>query len=144
MSAERDDPSNDDDPARLVCLVEASTAFEAQTIIAVLADSDIRAFSFAAGPLGFAGSMSGIDARMPVQVAAADLDRARAALKEARLIGASIDWDSVDVGEPEPDRGVLRSLLDALRSPLFAARMRTLLIAVLVLLVCVIVMMAKR
>lgn len=121
MNATHDDDFVDGDPGRLVRLVNASTEFEARTIIAVLESYDIRAFAFA-GTLpsfGFADPALGISKPVPVQVAAADLERAREALRDAKEVGASVDWDSVDVGEPEPERGVFRSLLEAAASPRF-------------------------
>jgi hypothetical protein len=38
-----------------------------------------------------------------VQVRAADLERAKATLSENKVEAASIDWDSVDIGEREDE-----------------------------------------
>ena len=44
---------------------------------------------------------SAVEKAMPVQVRAADLEHARAVLTENTTQAASVDWDSVDVGERE-------------------------------------------
>jgi len=88
----------------LVTVHEAAGEFEARTVVAVLEDAGIEAFvfplanipipdPFRPGPLG----------RVPVQVAASDAERARAAIAAARDDAGRIDWDEVDVGEPTPE-----------------------------------------
>jgi uncharacterized membrane protein YcjF (UPF0283 family) len=62
---------------------------------------------------------------MPVQVAAGDLARARAALAEAKDAAARLDWDSVEVGEPPPEVAAV------LERPRKSRRMRFLVLAVL-------------
>jgi hypothetical protein len=89
-------PSPADD---LVTVTTCATEFEAQTKAAVLREADIDAVVFAAAhaalPLG--GKFFGV----PVQVRAADVDRAKAALAENKIQAASVDWDSVDIGVRE-------------------------------------------
>lgn len=88
----------------LVTVVEAASEFEAQTVVAVLADAGIEAHVF---PLATIPIPDALRARpsgaMPVQVAAADLARARAALAAAREAAASLDWDAVELGDPPPE-----------------------------------------
>lgn len=88
----------------LATVVEAGSEFEAQTVVAVLADAGIEAHVF---PLATIPIPNALRARptgaMPVQVAAADLGRARAALAAAREAAANLDWDAVEVGDPPPD-----------------------------------------
>ncbi|MFO0827388.1 MAG: DUF2007 domain-containing protein [Phycisphaerales bacterium] len=108
------DPAAHDDPGPLVTVYEAEHEFEAHTVAAVLADANIRAFVFSGSVLGYADPIFGLRGRVPVQVAEAHLERARRALKEAKYIGASIDWDSVDVGEDEPDHRVTTTITHVL------------------------------
>ena len=88
----------------LVTVVEAASEFEAQTVIAVLAEAGIEAHVFPLAAIPIPDPLRARPlGRMPVQVAAGDLERARAALAEARESAAEIDWDEVDVGEPPPE-----------------------------------------
>lgn len=85
----------------LVTVVSCATEFEAATWVAVLEEAGIDGFVFggaqAALPLGQKFLA------VPVQVRAADLERARAALNDNRADAPSIDWDGVDIGEREDD-----------------------------------------
>lgn len=82
--------------------MEASTEFEAQTIAAVLEDAGIKAQVFALGAaLGM--GMGPAFGRVLVQVGERDVEPARAALKDARFIGASVDWDSVDIDDSQAE-----------------------------------------
>jgi len=103
---------SDFDP--LVPFVDAQDEFEARTIIAVLEDADIEGHVFVLGNLGLPASISPGVRGVPVFVRRSMVDRARRVLAESREIGASVDWDSIDVGEePEfpPRRRMFRSLL---------------------------------
>lgn len=88
----------------LVTVFEAAGEFEAQTVVAVLADAGIEAHVF---PLATIPIPDALRARpagvMPVQVARADLERARAALAAAREAAANLDWDTVELGDPPPE-----------------------------------------
>src|SRR5688572_3109245 len=86
-------------PDDLVTLTTTETVFQAGIIVAVLDEAGIQAFSF-----------DGLSALYPlgqrltpavVQVRRADLERARAALNQNVADSVDIDWDEVDVGEPE-------------------------------------------
>ncbi len=86
----------------LVQAALAESEFAAQTKAAVLQDEGIEAFVFPAerswtGGLAIAPSGGGV----PVWVRKSDLERAKGAL--TRVIADSVDlnWDEVDVGEPE-------------------------------------------
>jgi hypothetical protein len=86
--------TSDDD---LVTVVTCATEFEAATKVAVLQDAGIESFAF-----GAAHAALPLQARflqVPVQVRAADLERAQAILDDNRRDAPSIDWDRVDVGE---------------------------------------------
>lgn len=103
---------SDFDP--LVTLMEANGEFEARMIVAVLEEAGIEAHVFVLGNLGLPMPLSPGSRGTPVQVRKSALEAARAALKENRELGASVDWDSVDVGaEPPflPRRRSLRSFV---------------------------------
>ncbi len=88
----------------LVTVVETDHEFEAQAIAAVLKDAGIEAFVFPFAILPSSGPL-GPFVRVPVQVAADQLDAAKAVLAANRVEGPEVDWDEVDVGQPEPDPG---------------------------------------
>jgi hypothetical protein len=96
-------PSTDADAASagddLVTVVSCMTEFEAASKVAVLEDAGIEAWTFGAhhSALPLSQRFLGV----PVQVRAADLNRARTALDENLTDSPSIDWDSVDIGERE-------------------------------------------
>lgn len=88
----------------LVTVVEAANEFEAQTVVAVLAEAGVEAFVFPLATIPIPDPLRNRPAgRMPVQVAAADLERAREALAEAKEAAARLDWDEVEVGDPPPE-----------------------------------------
>jgi hypothetical protein len=96
-------PAGDEHGDELEPVAFAPTEFEARTKAAVLEDEGIRAFVFGAerawtGGLGLRPAKPGV----PVLVRRRDLDRAGTIL-ESRLADAELDWNQVDVGEPEPD-----------------------------------------
>jgi hypothetical protein len=101
--AQHDGPAHDsDDP--LVEAAVAETEFAAQTKAAVLRDAGIDAIVFAAerswtGGVGISPARRGV----PVWVRTSDLERAQAALKQVIADSVDIDWDEVDLGEPEGD-----------------------------------------
>jgi hypothetical protein len=114
------------EPGGLVTVAEAASEFEAQTIVAVLAEAGIEAAVFPLAAIPIPDPLRNRPAgRMPVQVAAGDLARARAALAEAKDAAARLDWDSVEVGEPPPE---VAAVLERPRRP---RRMRFLVLAVL-------------
>ncbi len=86
------------DPDKLVDLTQTATEFEASAIVDAL-----RARQIAANSLG--GGLAGFRAETPtlvrVVVRAADLARARVALTQIQHESIEVDWDQVDVGEPE-------------------------------------------
>lgn len=81
----------------LVTVFTYASEFEAQTKAAVLHEAGIDAFVFGSvyGTLPLATKFL----RVPLQVRAADVERARAVLVESKIEAASVDWDSVDLGE---------------------------------------------
>jgi hypothetical protein len=112
--------------AGLLTVVEASSEFEAQTIVAVLAEAGIEAAVFPLATIPIPDPLRNRPAgRMPVQVAAADLERARAALADAKDAAEQLDWNEVDVGDPPPE---VAAVLDRRRGP---RRMRFLALVVL-------------
>lgn len=105
---------SDFDP--LVPFVDAQGEFEARTIVAVLEDAGIEGHVFVLGDLGLTTSISPGGRGVPVFVRRSMVDRARQVLAESREIGASVDWDSIDVGEEPPfppRRRMMRSLVHA-------------------------------
>lgn len=90
-----------DHPDDLVTLTTADNEFAAGTLVAVLREAGIEAVAF--DRVQMAGLTDIKGARVPVQVRAADLERAQAALKQNVADSVDLDWDEVDVGEPEDD-----------------------------------------
>lgn len=88
------DPGDD-----LKTVVSCPTEFEAATKVAVLEEAGIEAFVFGAAHAALPLGQKFL--AVPVQVRAADLERARVILSENRANAPSIDWDSVDIGERE-------------------------------------------
>ena len=94
IQADKNDP--------LVQAVVAPSEFAAQTKAAVLQDEGIEAFVFSAerswtGGLGISPSGAGV----PVWVRRSMLERAQSALQQRIADSVDLDWDEVDVGEPE-------------------------------------------
>jgi len=85
----------------LVTLTVKPNEFAAESVVAVLDEAGIPAWTFGLGqaalPLG--ERLIGV----PVQVRKADLERAKEALKQQVADSVDIDWDSVDVGERADD-----------------------------------------
>ena len=91
-------PSHDDD---LVTLATRATEFEAQTLVAVLAEAGIEACAFGAIP-----AMEPLGQRLTpavVQVRRSDVQLAEAALKQNVADSVDLDWNEVDVGQMEDD-----------------------------------------
>ena len=93
-------------PETLVTLTVQPTEFHANTIVALLEAHGIEARAFGTGTswLGLAmwgsiGSLRGV----PVQVQQKNLDAAREIIKQRKAESVDIDWDSIDVGEPEKE-----------------------------------------
>jgi hypothetical protein len=92
--------ADQDDP--LVQAAVAPSEFAAQTKAAVLQDEGIEAFVFSAerswtGGLGISPSGAGV----PVWVRKSTLERAQQTLQQRIADSVDLDWDEVDVGEPE-------------------------------------------
>ena len=94
------------DPDILIDLTTGATPTEAEIIVLTLRDSGVPAY---------AGTTAGIwnpwelGSSKPYRVAVRrrDLERAKQVLRETRADSAgSIDWDHLDVGQPEPDEAV--------------------------------------
>lgn len=87
----------------LVTVFTAATEFEAQAVAAVLEEAgvDAVAFPLSTNGLGVGMSLASGALGVPVQVREEDVERAERALKENAFLAASVDWDSVDVGEEE-------------------------------------------
>jgi hypothetical protein len=92
-------PASPDPADDLVTVLMCATEFEAATRVAVLNEAGIEAFSF--GGVQAALPLQAKFLQVPVQVRAGDFDRAKAVLEENTIVSASVDWDSVDVGERE-------------------------------------------
>ncbi len=92
-----------EDADRLETLLVATSEFAANAVVVVLEDAGIeaRAFGTVQGGLGFPLGHHTFGWGTPVQVRASDLERARHALDQARRDSIDIDWDSVELGEPE-------------------------------------------
>jgi hypothetical protein len=92
-----------EDADRLETLLVATSEFAANAIVVVLEDAGIeaRAFGTIQGGLGFPLGHHTFGWGTPVQVRASDLERAQNALDQARRDSVDIDWDSVELGEPE-------------------------------------------
>ncbi|MDZ4830231.1 MAG: DUF2007 domain-containing protein [Phycisphaerae bacterium] len=108
-----DSPEPVRDLGPLVTAYEAEHEFEARAVVVVLADAGITAFVFAGGTVGYSDPIFGMSSRVPVQVAESQVEQARRALREAKYVGASIDWDDVDVGESEPESRLFVPLTQA-------------------------------
>ena len=100
-----------EDADRLETLLVATSEFAANAIVVVLADAGIeaRAFGTIQGGLGFPLGHHAFGWGTPVQVRASDLESARHALDQARRDSVDIDWDSVELGEPEGSPAPLRT-----------------------------------
>ncbi len=91
-----------DDP--LVTVHEARNEFEARTVAAVLEAAGVPASVFVLANFGLPTPLSPGATGIAVQVHSSRLHAARAALEANRELGASVDWDSVDVGEAEAEQ----------------------------------------
>lgn len=90
------------DPDRLVQVAVARSGFEASLLVVYLADHGVEARSFDMVERGFSFALSATRPGVPVCVRAVDHARARSVLRDRRAESDSIDWDSVDVGDPAP------------------------------------------
>jgi len=103
---------SDFDP--LVTLVEVEGEFKAQTIAVVLESAGIEAHVFVLGNLGLPMPLSPGAKGIPVMVRRSQLERARTTLSESLEVGASVDWESVDVGEETVTLPARRGMAPAL------------------------------
>lgn len=94
------DHSND-----LITVATPPSEAQAQAIVDALHDAGIKAaaFSSATGGTGLPFPEGGTPGGVAVQVPEADVERAKAIVAELGSDGAEIDWDNVDVGEPEDE-----------------------------------------
>jgi hypothetical protein len=93
------------DPDQPVTLTNASTEFAANIIVVVLADAGIEAMAFGSAAQAFGMGVGGGPSlfRVPIQVRARDLERARTILAANKQDSVDIDWDAIDVGERADD-----------------------------------------
>ncbi len=79
----------------------------AQVLVDALNDAGIKAvaFSSASGGTGLPFPEGGTPGGIAVQVPEKDVERAKAIVAEVGTEGGEIDWDNVDVGEPEDEAG---------------------------------------
>jgi hypothetical protein len=96
------------DPAELIDLASVRSEFEAATMVEALRAQGIAAQHYGGGLAGFRAEAPGF---VRVVVRRQDADRARLALRALQADSIDIDWDEVDVGEPEEP--VRESLPDA-------------------------------
>jgi type III secretory pathway lipoprotein EscJ len=96
--SDKPSPSHDDD---LVTLVTKPTEFEAETLVAVLDEAGIKAVSY--GTPNYIYPLTVTPLGVPVQVRRVDLERAQAAIKQNVADSVDLDWDEVDVGQPQDD-----------------------------------------
>jgi hypothetical protein len=86
------------DPESVEQLTTVTTEFEAAAIVSALEAEGIRARAVGGFTAGFRAETP---AGVSVQVAEADLERAKAVLAELRSRGANVDWSQVDVDNPD-------------------------------------------
>lgn len=82
---------------KLVTLAQVKSEFEANMLVAVLADAGVEAFAF--GGAYSAIPLSSRFLRVPVQVRESDLEVAKATIAKNIADSVDLDWDEVDVGE---------------------------------------------
>ncbi|MBM4112243.1 MAG: hypothetical protein FJ253_02540 [Phycisphaerae bacterium] len=82
--------------------MEARDEFEARTIVAVLEDAGLEARIFVLGNLGLPHSLTPGSTGIPVHVRRSKIAQARRALDASREVGASVDWESIDMGDEPP------------------------------------------
>jgi len=95
----------DHDPDQLVTLHVADSYSDARITVALLNEGGIDAVAHDAvqSMMGIDRTTGGVLATIPVQVRAADLERALEILVENGEDAQNLDWDKVDVGEFEDD-----------------------------------------
>ena len=81
-------------------LVEVATEWEANLIADTLRDHGVDAEAAGALTAGFRAEVPGL---VRVIVKESDLARAREVLAGMRDEVADIDWDNIDIGQPEPE-----------------------------------------
>ena len=93
----------DESADALTTLLTVQSAFEANTIVAVLQDAGIDAVAFDAEDAGFGPTFRPEVRGVPVQVPRCDLERAREAVEAGVSASVDIDWDAIDIGVREDD-----------------------------------------
>lgn len=86
------------DPVQLVDLASVPSEFEAATIVEALRAQGIAAHHYGGSLAGFRAEAPGM---VRVVVRRQDSERARLALRAIQADSIDIDWDEVDVGQPE-------------------------------------------
>jgi hypothetical protein len=86
------------DPASPRVLMSVANELEAGDIVTALTSYDIEAMTVGGFTSGFKAEAPGL---VQILVRSSDLDRAKQALAEIQQDEGKIDWDEVDVGEPE-------------------------------------------
>lgn len=86
------------DDERLEALTSTPNESQAAMIVAALKDGGIEAVAEGGLTAGFRAESTG---EVQVMVRERDLDAAHAALAEFKEVMSDIDWDQVDVGDPE-------------------------------------------
>ncbi len=92
------------DPDMLVDLMAVSTDFEGEVIVQALEAEGIPASVVSAAGRTLSWMVAVTDP-IRVQVRRQDLELAREALRSTREESVDLDWDEVDVGEPETPAG---------------------------------------
>ena len=104
QAADQPTGSATDADGELVTVFQATSEFEANSMVVVLEDAGVRACTFGAGTLPSVRTLTtGEPARVPVQVARRDFEQAAALVAALPATAGEINWDEVDVGEPLPD-----------------------------------------
>jgi hypothetical protein len=86
------------DPSELVDLTSVTSEFEGATIVEALRAQGIPANHYGGGLAGFRADVPGF---VRVVVRRQDLGKAQLALRAIHADSIDIDWDEVDVGQPE-------------------------------------------
>ncbi|MBL9121796.1 MAG: hypothetical protein JNL80_17965 [Phycisphaerae bacterium] len=98
------DVHGDASRADLVILCEAPNEFAARSLVIVLEEAGIPAHTFGAGQLPNIPNLTTGKARgVAVHVARGDEAEARELLEDLPQRASDIDWDAIDVGDPNGD-----------------------------------------
>lgn len=93
---------DDHDPDALVPVAHAASEFEAQTKAAILRDAGIECVVFAGERSWLGGASNQLSSEgVPVLARRREADAARRALTRQIEDSVDLDWETVDVGEPD-------------------------------------------